>query len=137
MTFVRAKHLVKNPDIKPMNYRPNASPLLITKIMDWHLLGLSFITVFLSELGDKSQLAAIALSGRAQSRRTVFFATAGALVLTSLIGALAGGAVSELLPTRLLKAIAATGFIIIAVRMLWFNDDESEVPEESHQHSEG
>ena len=31
--------------------------------MDWHLLGLSFVTVFLSELGDKSQLAAIALSG--------------------------------------------------------------------------
>jgi putative Ca2+/H+ antiporter (TMEM165/GDT1 family) len=31
--------------------------------MDWHLLGLSFATVFLSELGDKSQIAAIALSG--------------------------------------------------------------------------
>ncbi|MCY7390850.1 MAG: TMEM165/GDT1 family protein, partial [Leptolyngbyaceae cyanobacterium CAN_BIN12] len=30
--------------------------------MDWHLLGLTFITVFISELGDKSQLAAIALS---------------------------------------------------------------------------
>ena len=40
--------------------------------MDWHLLGLSFITVFLAELGDKSQLAAIALSGRSQSPRAVF-----------------------------------------------------------------
>ncbi|MBD2357525.1 TMEM165/GDT1 family protein [Tolypothrix sp. FACHB-123] len=92
--------------------------------MDWHLLGLSFITVFLSELGDKSQLAAIALSGRSQSRRAVFFATALALILTSLLGALAGGAVAEVLPTRLLKAIAAVGFAILAIRLLFFNDSE-------------
>ena len=92
--------------------------------MDWHLLGLSFITVFLSELGDKSQLAAIALSGNCQSPRVVFFGAATALVLTSLLGALAGGAVAELLPTRLLKAIAAVGFAILAVRLLFFNSDE-------------
>ncbi|MBW4500478.1 MAG: TMEM165/GDT1 family protein [Scytonema hyalinum WJT4-NPBG1] len=93
--------------------------------MDWHLLGLSFITVFLSELGDKSQLAAIALSGRSQSPHAVFFGAAGALLLTSLLGALAGGAVAELLPTRLLKAIAAVGFAILAVRLLFFNNEEA------------
>lgn len=93
--------------------------------MDWHLLSLSFITVFLSELGDKSQLAAIALSGRGQSVKAVFFGTAGALLLTSLLGALAGGAVAELLPTRILKAIAAVGFAILAARLLLFNNEES------------
>jgi putative Ca2+/H+ antiporter (TMEM165/GDT1 family) len=93
--------------------------------MDWNLLGLSFITVFLSELGDKSQLAAIALSGRSQSRRAVFFGTAGALLLTSFAGALAGGAVAELLPTRLLKTIAAVGFAILAARLLLFNNEAS------------
>ncbi|WP_353931892.1 TMEM165/GDT1 family protein [Okeanomitos corallinicola TIOX110] len=86
--------------------------------MEWNLLGLSFITVFLSELGDKSQLAAIALSGQGQSRKAIFFGTAGALVLTSLLGALAGGAVAEFLPTRILKAIAALGFAILAIRLL-------------------
>ncbi len=91
--------------------------------MNWHLLGISFITVFLSELGDKSQLAAIALSGRGKSAKAVFFGTAGALLLTSLIGALAGGAVSQLLPTRLLKAVAAVGFAILAVRLLFFNNE--------------
>ncbi|MEH2413631.1 TMEM165/GDT1 family protein [Nostoc sp.] len=93
--------------------------------MDWHLLGLSFITVFLSELGDKSQLAAIALSGRCNSPRTVFFGAAGALLLTSLLGSLAGGAVAELLPTRVLKAIAAVGFAILAARLLLFNNQPS------------
>ncbi|BAZ32055.1 hypothetical protein NIES4074_45570 [Cylindrospermum sp. NIES-4074] len=87
--------------------------------MDWHLLGLSFITVFLSELGDKSQLAAIALSGQSQSRQAVFFGTAGALLLTSLLGALAGGVVAEFIPTHLLKASAAVGFAILAIRLLW------------------
>ena len=87
--------------------------------MNWHLLGLSFITVFLSELGDKSQLAAIALSGRSQSPRAVFLGTAGALLLTSLLGALAGGWASALLPVRLVKAIAAVGFALLAVRLLW------------------
>ncbi|MDJ0678000.1 MAG: TMEM165/GDT1 family protein [Calothrix sp. MO_167.B42] len=94
--------------------------------MDWHLIGLSFVTVFLSELGDKSQLAAIALSGRSQAPRAVFFGTAGALLLTSLLGALAGGAVAEFLPTKLLKAIAAVGFAILAIRLLFFGDGESE-----------
>ncbi|HLO84619.1 MAG TPA: TMEM165/GDT1 family protein [Nostocaceae cyanobacterium] len=95
--------------------------------MDWNLLGLSFITVFLSELGDKSQLAAIALSGRGQSQKAVFFGTAGALLLTSFLGAIAGGVVSEILPTRLLKAIAAVGFAILAIRLLLpKNESETE-----------
>lgn len=92
--------------------------------MEWNLLGLSFITVFLSELGDKSQLAAIALSGQGQSRKAVFFGTAAALVLTSFLGALAGGAVSELLPTRILKAIAALGFAILGIRLLLPSQEE-------------
>ncbi|MDM9379942.1 TMEM165/GDT1 family protein [Chlorogloeopsis sp. ULAP01] len=94
--------------------------------MDWHLLGLSFITVFLSELGDKSQLAAIALSGRCQSPRAVFFGTATALLLTSFLGAVSGGVVAELLPTHLLKAIAAVGFAILALRLLFFDNEASE-----------
>lgn len=88
--------------------------------MDWNLLGLSFITVFLSELGDKSQLAAIALSGRSQFPRAVFFGTATALLLTSLLGALAGGWAAELLPVKTTKAIAASGFILLAIR-LWYS----------------
>ncbi|MEM7554314.1 MAG: TMEM165/GDT1 family protein [Cyanobacteria bacterium P01_A01_bin.84] len=93
--------------------------------MNWHLLGLSFITVFLSELGDKSQIAAIALCGQGKSPRAIFFGTAIALLLTSLLGAFAGGVVAEFLPTRTLKAIAAVGFAFLALRLLFFNEEES------------
>lgn len=92
--------------------------------MDWHLLGLSFVTVFISELGDKSQLAAIALSGKCQSPRSVFLGSAVALLLTSLMGAVAGGTMAEFLPTRLLKGIAAVGFAILAVKLLFFDRED-------------
>lgn len=87
-------------------------------MVDWHLLGLSFMTVFLSELGDKSQLAAIALSGSSKSPRAVFWGTAGALLLTSFLGVLVGEGAAHLLPLRLVKAIAAIGFAIMALRLL-------------------
>ncbi len=100
--------------------------------MDWHLLALSFTTVFLAELGDKSQLAAIALSGRSPFPRAVFFGSAVALLLTSLLGALAGGWTAALLPVRLVKAIAAVGFAILAIRLLWPKADPQDQAAEDH-----
>lgn len=90
--------------------------------MDWNLLGLSFVAVFLSELGDKSQLAAIALSGSSKSPQAVFFGTAGALLLASLVGVLVGEGMAQLLPTKILKGLAALGFATIALRLLWNED---------------
>jgi len=86
--------------------------------MDWNLLGLSFVTVFVSELGDKSQLAAIALGGSSKSLRAVFLGAATALLLASLLGVLLGEGVSHLLPVRWVKATAAISFGIMAVRLL-------------------
>jgi len=94
--------------------------------MDWQLLGLSFITVFLAEIGDKSQLAAIALGGSCQSPRAVFFGSVAALLLATLIGVLAGEGVAVLLPAQILKAIAAIGFALMAVRLLWPSEVKSE-----------
>ena len=86
--------------------------------MDWHLLGLSFITVFISELGDKSQLAAIAISGSSKSLRAVFLGTCAALLLASFLGVMLGGSLSQFLPIRWVKVAAAAGFVVMAVRLL-------------------
>ncbi len=94
--------------------------------MDWQLLGVSFITIFLAELGDKSQVAAIALGGSSKFPKSVFFGTAGALLLASLLGVLAGEGVAQLLPPYLLKAIAALGFAILALRLLFAKEEEDE-----------
>ncbi|MBT9313089.1 TMEM165/GDT1 family protein [Leptothoe kymatousa] len=91
---------------------------------DWNLIGISFITVFLSELGDKSQLAAIALGGSSDSPKAVFFGTAGALVLASFLGVLVGEGTAQILPTQLVKGIAAIGFALMAIRLLWPDPSE-------------
>jgi putative Ca2+/H+ antiporter (TMEM165/GDT1 family) len=94
--------------------------------MDWRLLGLSFVTVFISELGDKSQLAAIALGGSSRSVRAVFLGTAAALLLASFLGVWLGEGAAQFLPTRWVKLIAAIGFVGMAVRLLWFQGEETD-----------
>ncbi|UBF27531.1 TMEM165/GDT1 family protein [Kovacikia minuta CCNUW1] len=94
--------------------------------MDWHLLGLSFITVFLSELGDKSQLAAIALGGNSKSPRAVFLGAAAALLVASLLGVIVGEETAQLLPAQWVKIVAAVGFAVMAVRLLLPTSDSTE-----------
>lgn len=95
--------------------------------MDFQLLIVSFTAVFISELGDKSQLAAIALGGSSSSPKAVFFGTASALLLATLIGVLLGESTALLLPDKVVKGVAAIGFGLLAVRLLW---PDSETPSE-------
>ncbi len=92
--------------------------------MDWQLFTLSFMTVFLAELGDKSQLAAIALGGSSKSPRAVFFGSIAALILASFLGVIIGGGMAQVIPTRLLKAMAAIAFATMAVKLLWVNSEK-------------
>ena len=86
--------------------------------MDLTLLISTFLTVFLAELGDKTQLATVALSGTSDRPLAVFLGSASALVLASLLGAMAGGSVATVVPTELLQLIASVGFLIIGTRLL-------------------
>jgi len=79
----------------------------------------TFATVFLAELGDKTQLATIAISGSAKDPKAVFFASASALVLASLLGVLAGGSIALLIDPNILKVFAALGFVLIGLKLLW------------------
>ncbi|MFZ9738935.1 MAG: TMEM165/GDT1 family protein [Prochlorotrichaceae cyanobacterium] len=86
--------------------------------MDWKLLALSFVTVFISELGDKSQIAAVALGGTSRFPVSVFLGTSAALILTSFLGVILGQGTAELLPSSWIKLAAALGFTILGVRLL-------------------
>lgn len=97
--------------------------------MDWNLLGLSFVMVFISELGDKSQLAAIALSGNTKSLRAVFLGTAAALLLASFLGVILGEGISQLLPLGWIKGIAAVGFAVMGLRLLLHREAEPQEQE--------
>ena len=86
--------------------------------MDFTLLISTFVTVFLAELGDKTQLATVAISGTSNRPLAVFLGSSSALVLASLIGAVAGGSLSTVIPAEWLQLIAATGFLVIGGRLL-------------------
>jgi putative Ca2+/H+ antiporter (TMEM165/GDT1 family) len=88
--------------------------------MDWKTFLTVFGTVFLAELGDKTQLATLVFASRSPSMLlTIFFAAAGALVMTTAIGVAAGGALSAYLNPKHLSYAAGIGFIAIGVWTLY------------------
>ena len=87
--------------------------------MDFRLFGSTFALIFLAELGDKTQLATLALAGSGQARWTVFAAAAAALVLSSAIAVLAGEALARVVPPLWINRAAGAGFIAMGVFLLW------------------
>ncbi|NIR30611.1 MAG: TMEM165/GDT1 family protein [Gammaproteobacteria bacterium] len=73
-----------------------------------------FLTVFLAELGDKTQLAIVLFAADGQHHPlAVFLAAAGALVASTAIAVALGTAVERYLAILPLKLIAGIGFIAI------------------------
>ena len=84
--------------------------------MDTRLFATVVSTVFLAELGDKTQLATLLFAARSPAARwTVFAASSIALVLASGLGVLAGEMVSQHVDTRTLSRIAGAGFVAIGI----------------------
>jgi putative Ca2+/H+ antiporter (TMEM165/GDT1 family) len=87
--------------------------------MDLRLFATVFASVFVAELGDKTQLATMLFaSDRAHAKLTVFAASASALVVTSALGVLAGGMVAEWVSPRVLRWVAGGGFIAVGLWVL-------------------
>jgi len=75
-----------------------------------------FATVFLAELGDKTQIATLLFAADPHlSRLGVFVASAAALALSSLLAVLIGSQLSLLVSPRILKGIAGVGFLLIGL----------------------
>ena len=82
------------------------------------LLVSTFFTVFLAELGDKTQLAIVSISGTSSRPGAVFAGSACALVLASLVGAAAGGSLSSVIPPDALQLAASVGFLFLGARLI-------------------
>lgn len=84
--------------------------------MDLRVLGTVFMSVFVAELGDKTQLATLLFaSDKDASKLTVFAGASLALVLTSAIGVLAGSAIAQHVSEKTLSYLAGIGFIAIGI----------------------
>lgn len=86
--------------------------------MNWNALLSTFALIFLAEMGDKTQLAAITMVSRTRSPLAVFLGASLAMALVTLIGVLGGELLTRLVPEEYLRKIAAIAFILIGALML-------------------
>tara|TARA_B100000965_G_scaffold247177_1_gene207560 strand:+ start:20152 stop:20445 length:294 start_codon:yes stop_codon:yes gene_type:complete len=89
------------------------------------LLFTTFFTVFLAEMGDKTQLTTITLSSTTNKPLAVFIGSSIALILATLLGALAGGSIANLIPAFLLKLLSGIVFLIIGINLLTQSKSDS------------
>ena len=78
-----------------------------------------FLSVFMAELGDKTQVATLLFAADQNlSRWGVFAAASAALVFASLLAVLFGVQISRVVPPSTLRVAAGLGFVAIGLWML-------------------
>ncbi len=88
--------------------------------MELKTFAIVFGTVFLAELGDKTQLATMLFASRPSvSLWTVFLGASAALLLSSAIAVAAGSVVSTIVDPKILSWIAGAGFVVIGAWTIW------------------
>lgn len=83
------------------------------------VFGSTFLTIFLAEFGDKTQLATLLMSAESHSPWVVFLGSATALIATSLIGVVLGRWLATRLAPKTLKTAAGASLLFISLTLLW------------------
>lgn len=82
--------------------------------MDLKVLGVVFATVFLAELGDKTQLATMLFAtDKSVSLATVFVGASLALLASTVIAVAVGSTLADYIDPKILSYVAGAGFILI------------------------
>jgi len=84
--------------------------------MDWRVFFTTFGLIFLAELGDKTQLVAIAMAVKSRSPLAIFLGAVLALAMATLIGVLFGEALTRVVPEAYMRK--AAGILFLAVGLL-------------------
>lgn len=79
----------------------------------------TFITIFLAELGDKTQLTTLLMSAESNAPWIVFLGAGAALIATSFLGVWVGCWLSKRVSARTLETAAAALLLLISVLLLW------------------
>ena len=79
----------------------------------WRQISTAFILIFLAELGDKTQLSTMMLASKSKYIWFTFIGSASALVLSSLLGVLAGSVINKYIPPIYIQMCSGIAFLII------------------------
>jgi putative Ca2+/H+ antiporter (TMEM165/GDT1 family) len=83
------------------------------------VFGTTFITIFLAEIGDKTQLSTLLMSAESHAPWVVFAGSGAALVTTSLLGVLLGGWISTKLSPKTVEKSAGVMLLLISLMLVW------------------
>ncbi len=86
--------------------------------MDWRALMTTFGIIFLAEMGDKTQIAAMTMAAEKKRPWEVFIAASLALTAVSAIGVIVGSALGHYLPLEWIKRVAGAAFIVVGALIL-------------------
>lgn len=104
------------PSVLIMSEQPLDTPTLSAKGHFLSAFGSTFVTIFLAELGDKTQVATLLMSAQSHAPWTVFVGAAFALIATSLIGVIVGRWLCQNLSPKTLEK--ATGCLLLVISIL-------------------
>lgn len=86
--------------------------------MDWKLFSTTFLTIFLAEMGDKTQFAALAASSRSRATVSVWLGVVLGLAVAGTVGVFAGRLVGEAIPPHVLRWLSGSLFVAVGVWVL-------------------
>lgn len=87
--------------------------------MDLRVLMTTFGIIFLAEIGDKTQLAAMTMAAETKKPWAVFIGASVALACVSGLGVLVGAVLGNYVPLEWVKRVAAVAFIVIGILILF------------------
>ncbi len=88
--------------------------------MEWKVFATVFVSIFIAELADKTQLVTLLFAAdKAVSKWVVFLGSASALVLASAIGVIAGSLLSQVISVKTMSVVAGAGFMLIGAWTLY------------------
>jgi Ca2+/H+ antiporter, TMEM165/GDT1 family len=102
--------------LKPEN---PSEPNTTIKSQHLQIVFTTFLTVFLAEIGDKTQLTTLMISAESKSPLVVFLGAAIALVTTSFLGVAAGKWLAKNVSPKTLNTMAGLSFLLLAVSLVW------------------
>lgn len=87
--------------------------------MDWKIIISTFITIFLAELGDKTQITTFTISGVSENKLSVFIGSALALICASFFAVMMGEIIGKFINQKLLYKLASVSFLLMGLIYLY------------------
>ncbi|MCL2925673.1 MAG: TMEM165/GDT1 family protein [Trichodesmium sp. MAG_R04] len=109
----------KGEILLPTNSQSEQEKTKVQKKGAWAVFASTFVTIFLAEIGDKTQLTTLLMTAESQSPWIVFAGAGSALVTTSLLGVLLGQWLASQLSPKTIERSAGVILLLISLTLIF------------------